>query len=211
MSEENNQKSYNVKCVVVGDSGTGKTCIAQRLAFNNFTDNQESTIGVSNFTYLFEFGDTSLKLEIWDTAGQEAYRSLNRIFYKDAKIVILTYDITNNESFKNISTIWLPQVKECVDQNAILFICGNKCDKYDEEKVKEEDAKAYADTIGAMFAQTSALQGIGIKEMFSAAAKKYLSLIGIDFKEENNTETVKLDKNKNKKKKDKKDDKDGCC
>ena len=97
------------------------------------------------------------------------------------------------------------------DQNAILFICRNKCDKYDEEKVKEEDAKAYADTIGAMFAQTSALQGIGIKEMFSAAAKKYLSLIGIDFKEENNTETVKLDKNKNKKKKDKKDDKDGCC
>ena len=189
MSEENNQKSYNVKCVVVGDSGTGKTCIAQRLAFNNFTENQESTIGVSNFTYLFEFGDTSLKLEIWDTAGQEAYRSLNRIFYKDAKIVILTYDITKNESFKNISTIWLPQVKECV----------------------EEDAKAYADTIGAMFAQTSALQNIGIKEMFSAAAKKYLSLIGIDFKEENNTETVKLDKNKNKKKKDKKDDKDGCC
>lgn len=210
MSEEGNQKSYNVKCVVVGDSGTGKTCIAQRLAFNNFTDNPESTIGASNFTHLIEFGDTSLKLEIWDTAGQEAYRSLNRIFYKDAKIVILTYDITNYESFKNISTIWLPQVKECVDQNAILFICGNKCDKYDEEKVKEDEAKAYADTIGAMFAQTSALQSIGIKEMFSAAGKKYLSLIGIDFQEENKNETVKLDKNKNKKKKDK-DDKDGCC
>lgn len=195
--------------MIVGDSGTGKTCIASRLAFDNFSNNPGATIGASNFTHIFTFGDTSLKLDIWDTAGQEAYRSLNKIFYKDAQIVILAYDITNENSFKNISLVWLPQVKECVDPTAIIVICGNKCDRYNEEEVKEEEAKMYAENIRGSFFQTSALQGNGINEMFAQAGKKYLSLQEVNFEEDDKEGKVKLDKKNLKKKKE--DDKDGCC
>ena len=175
---------------------------------DSFNDNPGATIGASNFNHIFNFGDTDLKLDIWDTAGQEVYRSLNRIFYKDAQIAILAYNITNENSFKNISSIWFPQVKECVDPSAIIVICGNKCDRYNEEQVKEEEAKKYAENIGASFIQTSAPRGTGIKEMFSQAGKQYLALLGVGCQEDDNKGKVKLDKKILKKKK---DDKDSCC
>ena len=94
--------------------------------------------------------------------GTEAYRSLNKIFYKDAQIVILAYDITNENSFKNISLVWLPQVKECVDLTAIIVICGNKCDRYNEEEVKEEEAKLYAENIGVVSSRRLRFKEMGL-------------------------------------------------
>ena len=141
-----------------------KTWIASRLALDSFNDNPGATIGASNFNHIFNFGDTDLKLDIWDTAGQEVYRSLNRIFYKDAQIAILAYDITNENSFKHISSIWLPQVKECVDPSAIIVICGNKCDRYNEEQVKEEEAKKYAENIGQVSYRRLRLEELGLRK-----------------------------------------------
>ena len=92
-------------------------------------------------------------MEVWDTAGQEKYMALNKIFYKGSKIVIFTYDITNKQSFDSIESLWLPQVKECVDKNPVLCIAGNKVDKYNEEQVSEEIAKQYAEKIDALYKQ----------------------------------------------------------
>ena len=171
MSKPEGGKTYEVKCVLVGNPGTGKTCIVQRLAFDNFIENPGSTVSVANFLETIQYGNITLKMEVWDTAGQEKYMALNKIFYKGSKIVILTYDITNKQSFYSIESLWLPQVKECVDPNSVLCIAANKSDKYNQQKVSEEIAKKYAETINALYKQTSALQENGIKELFNAAGQ----------------------------------------
>jgi small GTP-binding protein len=103
------------KVVLLGESGVGKTCIIDRFINDNFDDNQKTT-GISTFTAktmtFDEFQGKSVKFEIWDTAGQEKYRSLNKIFYKDAGVAILVYDITNSQSFEEIRQYWSNQIKE---------------------------------------------------------------------------------------------------
>ena len=108
------------KVVLLGESGVGKTCIIDRFINDNFDDNQKTT-GISTFTAktmtFDEFQGKSVKFEIWDTAGQEKYRSLNKIFYKDAGVAILVYDITNKKSFEEIRKFWYNQVKEYAPKN----------------------------------------------------------------------------------------------
>ena len=157
MSKPESGKTFEVKCVVVGNTGTGKTCILQRLAFDTYIDNPEPTVSAANFFETIQYGNTTLKMEVWDTVGREKYMALNKIFYKGSKIVIFTYDITNKQSFDSIESLWLPLVKECVDKNPVLCIAGNKADKYNEEQVSEEIAKQYAEKIDALYKQTSAL------------------------------------------------------
>ena len=103
------------KVVLLGESGVGKTCIIARFINNTFEDNLISTTGASyaGKTMTFdEYGGKSIKFEIWDTAGQEKYRSLTKIFYKDAGAAILVYDITRKESFDELQKYWLNQIKD---------------------------------------------------------------------------------------------------
>ena len=113
MDDDENLKVCKV--VLLGETGVGKTCIIDRFINDNFVDNQKAT-GISTFiakTMTFdEFQGKSVKYEIWDTAGQEQYRALNKIFYKDAGVAILVYDITNENSFKEIQNYWVNQIKE---------------------------------------------------------------------------------------------------
>ena len=105
----------SIKVVLVGSCGCGKTSIITRLVSNTFSEEYISTEGGAynqvDFTYS-EFGNKTLNMEVWDTAGQEKYRSLTKIFYKDADIAILVYDITNPESFKELKEYWMDQVRE---------------------------------------------------------------------------------------------------
>ncbi len=113
MADEENTKTCKV--VLLGESGVGKTCIIARFINNTFEDNLISTTGASyaGKTMTFdEYGGKSIKFEIWDTAGQEKYRSLTKIFYKDAGAAILVYDITRKESFDELQKYWLNQIKD---------------------------------------------------------------------------------------------------
>ena len=111
MEEDENLKVCKV--VLLGESGVGKTCIIERFIYDKFDDNGISTITASfvEKTLKFENG-TCVKLQIWDTAGQEKYRALNRMFYKDAGAAILVYDITKKESFEQIQKYWYNQMQE---------------------------------------------------------------------------------------------------
>ena len=101
------------KVILVGESGVGKTCIIVRFLKNEYADGTPSTTGANYASKTLEFKEYNQKLqyEIWDTAGQEKYRGLARIFYKDAAIAILVYDICNRDSFEQIKKYWYEQIK----------------------------------------------------------------------------------------------------
>ena len=116
-----------------------------------------------------------LMLELWDTAGQEKYRSINKLFYKDAQIVIFVYDITSKKSFDEIKSYWYEQVKENYNLDKVaLAIAGNKCDLFDKEAVSEENLKLFTQRIEGVFQLTSCFTGIGINDLFNQAALLYL-------------------------------------
>ena len=117
---DEDEGAQTCKVVLLGESGVGKTCIIARFINNTFEENLISTTGASyaGKTMIFdEFGGKSIKFEIWDTAGQEKYRSLTKIFYKDAGAAILVYDITRKESFEEIQKYWINQIKEFAPKN----------------------------------------------------------------------------------------------
>lgn len=107
------ESNINIKVVFLGEAGVGKTCVVQRLVHNTFKETITTTGGsYSQRVFFFESFNRSIKFNIWDTAGSERFRTLNKIFYKDAQAAVLVYDITNKESYKEIENYWLNQLKE---------------------------------------------------------------------------------------------------
>jgi len=175
---DEDEGAQTCKVVLLGESGVGKTCIIARFINNTFEENLISTTGASyaGKTMTFdEFGGKSIKFEIWDTAGQEKYRSLTKIFYKDAGAAILVYDITRKESFEEIQKYWINQIKEFAPKNIIIAIAANKSDLIEKEQVPEGDARKYAKEVGAIFKLTSACTAAGIEELFKSVGCKVLN------------------------------------
>ena len=180
MSEDEEQIK-RCKAVLIGEAGTGKTSIINRLKNNEFNPVQSPTMCSSMFKKLVETpGGESVLIEIWDTAGQEKYRSINKLFYKDAAIIIMVYDITNQRSFDEIKNYWYEQIKENCDlQNIILAVSANKSDLFNQEKVKEEHGKMFANRIKGIFQATSCFTGLGINDLFNQVGLKYIQRTGL--------------------------------
>ena len=207
MDDEN---AKSVKAVLLGESGVGKTCIIARFINNTFENNIMSTTGASyaGKTMSFdEFGGKCIKFEIWDTAGQEKYRSLTKIFLKGAKIVIFVYDITNLNSFKELN-YWFESTKEIINEKIVMGIVGNKSDLFLKEEVKESDARALAKQKGFDFALTSAKNSTMFCEFLEKLLKKYLGQEDEE-NDEDNTNKKKAEKLKIGKAGEK--TKKGCC
>ena len=172
--EIQNDKPISCKVIVVGDSGVGKTSIIKRY-LNSFKENEKSTIGASYSTKSQIIGKYTISFDIWDTAGEERFRSVNSIFYKEACACILVYDITNVETFQNIKTYWYDSVKNNAISEIIFAVAGNKCDLYTKEKVKIKEAKEFCKEIDAIFFETSALENQSIDEIFEKLGEKFIS------------------------------------
>jgi len=169
-------ESESLKVVLIGESGSGKTSIIQRFAYKLFDANCATSISSQYISQTIELKDINktLKFEIWDTAGQERYRSMAKIFYKDAKIILFVYDITCLKSFEEIKDYWIKQVKENCSQNSLWGLVANKCDMYNQQQVPKEDGMKLANDIGAIFQNTSAKSGMGINSLFENIGRKYL-------------------------------------
>ena len=198
------KKPPSCKVVLVGDSGVGKTCIISRYISGAFNQNSPSTNGASYASKLINFEDLkkTISLDIWDTAGQEKYKSLTKFFYKDAAVAILVYDVTNKNSFESMKNFWYGQIQDFGSKNIILGVAGNKCDMYEKEEVNENEGKEFAESIGAFFEITSAKNNTGINELFETASNKFVYPNGNsneqkDQKESGN-ESVKLDEKEHK-------------
>ena len=231
MSNNNIGKSIPIKTILLGESGVGKSCIILRFIHNLYIPNHISTILCTCTTKKIAFNNNKdlISFDIWDTAGQEKFRSISKINYRDAEVVILVYDITNEVSFNCIKEYWYPQVKEDCPENAIIALVGSKYDLVDECKVNENEAKAYAESINAIFMTTSSLSNIGIEDLFDTIGKKILSYDDFkefvqttkneklleDFQEKEKQEKEEEEKNNNIKQKIKKNKKtkkeDRCC
>ena len=164
------------KIVLVGDAGTGKTCIISRFVNDSFQKSQMTTACPSFCTKTISYPEynKTINLDIWDTAGQEIYRAISKLFYKGACVGILVYDITSQKSFDSIKDYWYNELKENTESNIIFNVVANKQDLYEQEQVKEEDAKEFAKSINAGFYLTSAKRNINISDLFINSGKKYI-------------------------------------
>ena len=175
---ESEGKQFNgeaIKAVLIGNSGVGKTCISQRYINESFENQPGSTLGASYFQKLLEIDGKPVRLDIWDTAGQERYRSMGKMFYKDAHIVLFIYDITDEKSFIDLKNVWYNELKKTGEKNTVLAVVGNKSDLYLNEKVEENEARKWAKEIGAIFGLVSAKTGDCINALFENVIKKYFS------------------------------------
>ena len=141
----------------------------------------------------YEKTDQKINYEIWDTAGQEKYRSLTKIFYQDSKVTLLVYDITRKDSFEAIKNYWYTEVRDNSPQDVIIAIVGNKSDLYEYEEVTEDEVKEFAKSINAIYQQTSACNGSGVKELFDMIGNKIIK--PEVFEELNRKTSIKLKKN----------------
>ena len=165
-----------IKLVFVGDTEVGKSCLITRFIKGVFETNLKETTKanyVSKTIEIPEIGE-SITFDIWDTNGREKFKSMARIFYKGAKMAILVYDTTRKESYDNIKNWWYKDIKEHGDPDIVIGIAGNKSDRYDDKEVSEQEAREFAESIGAVFSLTSAQNNSGIDELFKDMGKKYL-------------------------------------
>lgn len=164
------------KVVLVGESGVGKTSLISQFIEQEFFELQTSTTGATFSTKLINVGkyNTELLLEIWDTAGQERFRSMSKIFYKEAAIAILVYDITKPQTFSELHEYWINAISQAAPEDVILGVSANKSDLIEYEEVDETEARNFAKKIDAIFKPTSAKSNAGIEELFSELGEKYV-------------------------------------
>jgi len=174
-----------IKVVLLGETGVGKTSIISQFTTHTFDPHRETSLSAQFICKTVDLKDIgqSIKFDIWDTVGQEKYRSLAKIFYKDAKVIIFVYDITRSETFEGLINYWYDETKNNTDGESILAVVANKIDLYANSKVSNNDGKAFADKIGAIFQTTSALSDSGISTLFDNVGKKYL-IPGYDYQSE---------------------------
>jgi len=176
-----------IKVVFLGDTGVGKTCIINQFIGHTFNPNIISTLSAQYIskTIDFEVFNKSIKFEIWDTAGHERFRSLAKIFYKDAKVVIFVYDVTDAKSFESIKNYWYEAVKNNkYNTNQILAVVANKIDLFAKQIVNNKDGKEFADKIGAIFQTISCHEDSGVNALFDIIGKIYIDPYYFDIKKE---------------------------
>jgi small GTP-binding protein len=165
-------KEHIFKIVLIGDTGVGKSCIIHRFIQNTFEENFVSTMGsayLKKKMHVQKKGD--FVLEIWDTAGQEKYRSITKIFYKEASAVIVVFDITRKETFESIVHFWYNELKENTPKETQIILVGNKNDLYEYEEGSVEDRKQFADEKGITYITVSAKTGYNIQSLFETLAQ----------------------------------------
>ena len=165
----------SVKVVLLGESGVGKTSIISQFTTHKFNPRCPTSVSAQFISKTIDFPELgrAIKFDIWDTIGQEKYRSLAKIFYKDAKVIIFVYDITTDYSFKGLKEYWFNETKDNSDTTPIYAVVANKIDLYVEQQVSNSDGQEFADKIGAIFQTTSALSDSGINTLFENIGKKY--------------------------------------
>ena len=168
--------------IIVGDMAVGKSCLLLQFTDHKFRHQHELTIGVEFGGKTIEVKNKNVKIQIWDTAGEEAFQAITRTYYKGAIGALLVYDITRKDSFYHINK-WLNEVKANGSKDIFCILIGNKKDLEDQRQVKYEEGKKLAEDNNLLFLETSAKTAENVQEAFTISAEKILEQIqktGID-------------------------------
>ena len=178
-TKKQESKELEIKICLLGDVSVGKTSIASRFCKNSFNENYINTIGGAYQQQNIVLNNgAKIKLHIWDTSGQDRFRSMTNLYYRDAQVAILTYDVTNESSLDSLN-YWLNELNDKVEiDNMLLCLAGNKTDvDQSEKRVPTSKGKAFAEQHNMLFYETSAKTGAGVKELFQAIATKEYELL----------------------------------
>ena len=162
---------YLLKFVIIGDSGVGKSNILLRYIYNSFSEEFKTTVGVEFGAKNIEIDKKVYRIQIWDTAGQENFRSIARAYYKNSVCACVVYDISKHSSFEDIQ-VWIDDCTKQTAKSVLLFLIGNKNDLNDEREVSYEEGEAYAKAHKMMFLEASAKTGNNINEIFERSVKQ---------------------------------------
>ena len=169
-------KEILYKILLLGDSSVGKTCFLMRYADNTFQEIHMSTIGLDYKLKNVQLDDGKMvKIQIWDTAGQDRFRSITKNYYKGAHGIILLYDVTSLKTFENVKN-WVSQIKEEVSDKVTIILVGNKIDNVQNRKVTTEEGEKMAKECGIEFFETSAKSGENIDNTFNHLVKKTVEI-----------------------------------
>merc|ERR1711934_1154354 len=156
---------------IIGDTGVGKSCLLLQFSENRFQAVHDLTIGVEFGARNISIDNKLIKLQIWDTAGQESFRSITRSYYRGTAGALLVYDITRRETFTHL-TSWLEESRQHASPNMTIMLIGNKCDDEDKRAVSKEEGEAFAKQHGLLLLETSAKTAHNVEEAFFDTAKE---------------------------------------
>ena len=201
---ENKEYDLLFKLILIGDSCVGKSNILLKYLKNQFNENSKTTIGVEFGTKNIIINNKRIKIQIWDTSGQERYRSITSAYYKGAKGALIVYDITRKNTFDNIDK-WITDLKLNGDKNICIIILGNKSDLIDKREINKNDGIKKAEMYKTAFLETSALNGDNISKAFNELIEQIVINNKNIFQDDNENEIDKGvnlndEKNNNKKK-----------
>ena len=193
MATETNSSNYQYifKLILIGNSGVGKSCILQRYTKHTFEESYKCTIGVDFLMKSIIINGQNVKLQLWDTAGQEKYKSMVSSYYRGANVALVVFDITSRPSFEALP-IWIENYYKNGPEQKNIILIGNKKDMEDERKVSQEEAEKFSETNNMMYFETSAKEGENIDYVFNYAAEKL-----VEFSKGNNDPAMKRELNPN--------------
>ena len=167
---------YLLKYIIIGDAAVGKSNLLLRFAQGDFKTEYQLTIGVEFGAKNVDISNKKFRLQIWDTAGQENYRSITRAYYKNSVCALVVYDISSRDSFNNVTT-WIEDCKNQSPKTIFMALVGNKCDLSDKRQVSIEEGRDLAEKNQMLFFETSAKDGINVEEIFLNTAKEIANKI----------------------------------
>ena len=192
-SHSKSDYSYSVKFIIVGDSSVGKSNILLRFSRNVFDPGHQATLGIEFANKHLQYNNTDYLVQVWDTAGQENFRSVTRAYYKASAVAMVVYDISNEESFQHIQT-WIKDCKELAPKTVQLVLIGNKSDLEDQRVISTERGQELARENNMQFFETSALNGNGVEEAFQKSIEEVDQKIRSGFYDLSNSSTQGIKK-----------------
>ena len=165
LDEQHKQYDLNFKIILIGNVGVGKSCLSLKATKGIFIEEYTSTVGFEFYCFNVKIDGKVVKLQIWDTCGQEAYRSIIKNFYRNASLAIVVYSIEDLDSFNDIN-LWLKQVKTYGISSCKIFLIGNKSDTNNRKVTIEQGLKCKNDFFFDCFMETSAKEGVNTRELF---------------------------------------------
>ncbi|CAK8536053.1 unnamed protein product [Lathyrus sativus] len=184
--------AYIFKYIIIGDTGVGKSCLQLQFTDNRFQPVHDVTIGVEFRVRMISIDQKPIKLQIWDTAGQELFRSITRSYYRGATGALLVYDITRRETFDHLAS-WLEDARRHANSSMTIMLIGNKCDLIKKRVVSTEEGEKFAKENGLMFMEVSAKSAEKVKEAFVKTSRKiYKKIKDGEYDELNDTNGIKI-------------------